>query len=178
MTHMTAQPHSRRLKGHGLKEFLKPQSIVIEKCGRLAGISEASRDRQGSMLGGDFSFSNVEPLNHPLAEGRSEADPIRGSVLDGSSFSTSSTLDALLDPDIEISVQRGTSLPADPPHQAVVEPGLLTGAYLFDTAASVDNNATAVSDGQRLPPNLKRERSVLDLYDPLFEGRSRMHGGE
>lgn len=120
-------------------------------------------------MSGSSSASNTGPLDHPLAEEIAEADPIGGGIADESSPSTSSTLEASLDPDVELSNRNGRPLPADSVHQAVVAPGLLSGAYLFDSIASMENNATAVSDGQWLPPDLERKRSMSGSYNPSFE---------
>lgn len=77
-------------------------------------------------------------------------------------------LEASLDPEVELSSGSGRQLPAEPLHQAVAEPGLLSGVYFFDFTASMENNATAVSGEQQLPLNLKRKRSRSDSYNPLF----------
>lgn len=175
MTHMAAQPHGFNVRGHGLKDFLKTQSNAVEMCGRLAAISAASSGGPESQLSGSASASNTGPLDHTLAEKIAEADPTGGGIADESSLSAwstleaSSTLAASSDPDVEPSNGSGRPLPADSLHQAALAPGLLSGAYLFDSTASMENNATAVSDGQWLQPDLKRKRSMSGSYNPSFE---------
>lgn len=169
MTHMTAQPHARGVQGHGLRDHLKTQSIAVELCGRLAAVSEASGGGHEIPLSGNSSASNTGPLDHPLAEQTVEENPIGGGIADESSSGSSTTLEASLDPEVELSSGSGRQFPAEPLHQAVAEPGLLSGAYLFDFTASMENNATAVSGGQQLPLNLKRKRSRSDSYNPLFQ---------
>ena len=68
---------------------------------------------------------------------------------------------------------RETLLSSDPPHLAVVQPGLLTGLHLFDFAAGMDSDSTAGYAAKRLSPVLKRERSTADLYDHPRRKRAR-----